>query len=199
MGTSTTVCEAWGSTLADFAAGAAGVLWCRPRTIATLQRGSDAPLMYHLWPVTDTVRPSSLVAICVCMLVASDEAVWGSVIAKQDLICPLASGLSHLSFCCADPNLSSTSMLPVSGAEQLNTSGANAHQPVSSHTGAYSRCVRAAPPQEPDGSMSLVRKKLKRSWWSASFLSSSMRGCTSRHRLSDVMCSYSTPSAGKMR
>ena len=36
-------------------------------------------------------------------------------------------------------------MLPVSGAEQLNTSGAQATRPMISHSGAYSRLVRPAP------------------------------------------------------
>ncbi len=45
-------------------------------------------------------------------------------------------------------------MLPVSGAEQLNTSGAQATRPMISHRGAYSRLVSVAavvlgPPQVP--------------------------------------------------
>ena len=32
-----------------------------------------------------------------CMLVASEEATWGSVMAKQDLILPCSRGNSHLS------------------------------------------------------------------------------------------------------
>ena len=37
-------------------------------------------------------------------------------------------------------------MLPVSGAEQLNTSGPNpGERPITSHNGAYSRFVRPAP------------------------------------------------------
>src|SRR5882724_3860876 len=36
-------------------------------------------------------------------------------------------------------------MLPVSGAEQLNTSGAHALRPMISHSGAYSRLVRDPP------------------------------------------------------
>ena len=45
----------------------------------------------------------------------------GSVIPKQDLISPLSNGTSHFCFCSSVPYLTSTSMLPVSGAEQLNT------------------------------------------------------------------------------
>ena len=36
-------------------------------------------------------------------------------------------------------------MLPVSGAAQLNTSGAIFERPMISHNGAYSRLVRPAP------------------------------------------------------
>ena len=36
-------------------------------------------------------------------------------------------------------------MLPVSGAEQLKTSGAIGERPMISHKGAYSRLVRPAP------------------------------------------------------
>ena len=36
-------------------------------------------------------------------------------------------------------------MLPVSGAEQLNASGAIGERPMISHSGAYSRLVRPAP------------------------------------------------------
>ena len=36
-------------------------------------------------------------------------------------------------------------MLPVSGAEQLNTSGAMSDRPVSSHMGAYSKLVNPGP------------------------------------------------------
>ena len=57
------------------------------------------------------------------MLVASHEATSGSVMAKQDRISPSSSGWSHRSFCSAVPNMVSTSMLPVSGAEQLQASG----------------------------------------------------------------------------
>jgi hypothetical protein len=55
-------------------------------------------------------------------LVASEEATAFSVIAKQLLISPLSSGSSH-ALCCAEvPYLASTSIFPVSGALQLNTS-----------------------------------------------------------------------------
>src|SRR6185503_18993026 len=80
------------------------------------------------------------------MLVASDEATSGSVIAKQDRILPASSGSSHCLRCASDPYLTSTSMLPVSGAEQLNTSGPKpGTRPMISQSGAYSTLVNPAP------------------------------------------------------
>ena len=43
-------------------------------------------------------------SIRVPMLVASDEATSGSVIAKADRISPSSSGVSHSSFCAGEPN-----------------------------------------------------------------------------------------------
>ena len=76
------------------------------------------------------------------ILVASDDATSGSVMAKADRISPARSGGSHRSFCACVPNRRMVSMLPVSGAEQLNTSGASRLRPMISHRGAYSRLVR---------------------------------------------------------
>ncbi len=77
------------------------------------------------------------------MLVASEEATSGSVIANADRISPSSSGCSHLAFCSAVPNMCRTSMLPVSGAAQLIASGAMwMERPVSSASGAYSRLVK---------------------------------------------------------
>src|SRR2546427_87089 len=82
----------------------------------------------------------------VSMLVASEDATSGSDIAKQDLIRPATSGSSHRCFCSAVPYIASTPMLPVSGAEQLKTSGANAgDRPMISQSGAYSTLVRPPP------------------------------------------------------
>ena len=44
----------------------------------------------------------------------------GSVIPKHERISPLSRGVSHCAFCFSVPYLTNTSMLPVSGAEQLN-------------------------------------------------------------------------------
>ncbi len=80
------------------------------------------------------------------MFVASDEATSGSVMAKQDRISPASSGWSHCFFCASVPYRTSTSMFPVSGAEQLNTSGAKwAQRPMISQSGAYSTLVSPAP------------------------------------------------------
>ena len=47
-----------------------------------------------------------------------------------------SSGSSHCSFCSSVPYLSSTSMLPVSGALELKTSGARNERPITSATAA---------------------------------------------------------------
>ena len=52
------------------------------------------------------------------------EATSGSVMAYAERISPSRRGLSHRCCCSGEPCKESTSMLPVSGALQLNTSGA---------------------------------------------------------------------------
>ena len=79
------------------------------------------------------------------MLVASEEATSGSVIRKAERISPSISGRSHWAFWRAEPYWRSTSMLPVSGAEQLNTSEAKPTRPISSAQSAYSRLLRPGP------------------------------------------------------
>src|ERR1700722_3994144 len=81
----------------------------------------------------------------VSMLVASDDATAGSVIRKAERISPSISGRSHCRLCSLEPYRMKTSMLPVSGAEQLNTSEAQPIWPISSASGAYSRLVNPAP------------------------------------------------------
>src|SRR5690349_23223665 len=63
--------------------------------------------------------------MCVWIFVASDDATSGSVIRNAERILPSSNGSHHCLFCSAVPYLSSVSMLPVSGAEQLNTTGAH--------------------------------------------------------------------------
>ena len=71
------------------------------------------------------------------MFVASDDATAGSVIEKHERICPSSKGLSHCSTCSGVANMASSSMLPVSGAEQFIASGAIAtDRPDSSAIGA---------------------------------------------------------------
>src|ERR1700721_1063488 len=79
------------------------------------------------------------------MFVASQDATSGSVMQNTDRISPASSGLSHRSFCASEPYFATTSMFPVSGALQLNTSGAIDDGPVISASGAYSTFVRPAP------------------------------------------------------
>ena len=117
--------------------GAAGSVL--PMNIASLHRASPAPVDHHLRPFRTYSSPSE--TIDARIFVASDEATSGSVIAKHDLISPSSSGRSHSSFCSAVPYFSSTSILPVSGAEQLNTSEAHTTRPIVSASGAYSTFV----------------------------------------------------------
>src|SRR6202050_1645606 len=91
------------------------------------------------------------------MFVASELATSGSVMAKQLRIRPSSSGSSHVRCCSGVPYRSRTSMLPVSGAEQLNTSGANGERPITSQRVAYYRFV------SPEPRVELGRKRLQRS------------------------------------
>ena len=70
------------------------------------------------------------------MLVASELATHGSVIAKHDRISPSTSGTSHSSCCSGVPNSARSSMLPVSGAAQFVASAVRRLRPISSHNGA---------------------------------------------------------------
>src|SRR5665647_3247453 len=66
--------------------------------------------------------------------------------AQEDRISPASSGSSHCCFCWSVPNIASTSMFPVSGAEQFSVAGARwALRPVISASGAYCRFVSPAP------------------------------------------------------
>ena len=78
------------------------------------------------------------------MLVASEEATLGSVIANADLIDPSKRGFNHLSFCSLVPYLSKTSMFPASGAEELKTSEVHP-TPIISARGANSKFVKPYP------------------------------------------------------
>ena len=139
-----------------------------PIAIRSRQRGSSAPEVHHFRPVMTYSSPSR--SILVVMLVASEEATSGSVIANPDRIVPASSGSSHCCFCAGVPIRCSSSMLPVSGAAQLIASGAISRlQPDSSAIGAYSSWVR------PDTS---GRNRFHSSRRRASALSSSTTGGT---------------------
>src|ERR1700736_6326165 len=111
----------------------------------------------------------------VSMLVASDEATSGSVIAKAERISPASNGSSQRSRCSTVPYRTRTSMLPVSGAEQLNTSGAQGERPMISQSGAYSRLVSPTP-------YGLSGKKRFHSSPARAFAFSSSRSGTGCHR-----------------
>ena len=65
--------------------------------IITLQRGSHAPDVHHLRPLITHSSPSRTAVAT--MLVASEEATSGSVMAKEERISPRSSGSSHWRFC----------------------------------------------------------------------------------------------------
>ena len=81
----------------------------------------------------------------ISMFVASELATSGSVIAKAERISPSSSGRSQRSFCSSVPKSVSTSMLPVSGAEQLHASDAMWLRPMISASGAYSALASPGP------------------------------------------------------
>src|SRR5687767_4670537 len=92
LGTSTIDCCEWRDGLSG------SVL---PMKMKTLQRGSIAPLDHHLRPLMTYSSPSRTIELW--MLVASDEATAGSVIAKHERILPSSSGSSHCFLCSSLP------------------------------------------------------------------------------------------------
>jgi hypothetical protein len=70
-------------------------------TIASLQRGSPAPLDHHLRPLTTYSLPR--ISILHWMFVASEEATSGSVIRNAERMAPSLNGFSHSSFCSRVP------------------------------------------------------------------------------------------------
>ena len=142
-----------------------------PITIEIRQCGCAAPEMNHLRPLTTYSSPSRRIAVW--MLVASDDATSGSVIAKHERIVPSSSGTSHCSRCAGVANRCRISMLPVSGALQLKTSEAHITRPMISASGAYSRLVRRVPGSS---SRSAGRNRFQSPSERASALRSSMHG-----------------------
>ena len=102
--------------------------------IKTLHLGSPAPEVHHFSPFMTYSSPSRTAVVHI--FVASEEATAGSVIAKADLIFPSKSGFNHLSCCSSLAYLAKTSILPVSGAEQLKISEAIPDLPIISAKGA---------------------------------------------------------------
>src|SRR6185369_13275962 len=96
------------------------------------------------------------------MLVASDEATSGSVIAKAERISPSSSGFSQRALMSAEPYRAMVSMLPVSGAEQLKTSLDHCTRPMISASGAYSWLVRPAPSYPEAEALSTGRNRFHR-------------------------------------
>lgn len=160
-----------------------------PITMKIVQSGCMAPEMYHLRPEMTYSSPSR--RMCVVMLVASEEATSGSVIANAERISPASSGSSHCFFCRSSPNCASTSMFPVSGAAQLVAVGASCgDRPVISASGAYCRLVSPAP-YSASG-----RNRFHSPCRRASAFSSSTTGGFSHGDASRCRCSCATSSAG---
>ncbi len=72
-----------------------------PMMMKTLQRGSPAPEVHHLRPLITYSSPWR--SMRVSMLVASDEATSGSVMAKAERISPSSSGLSQRALFSSEP------------------------------------------------------------------------------------------------
>src|SRR5713101_4006985 len=72
-----------------------------PMKMEILQRGSPAPDDHHLRPLMTYSLPWR--TMLASMLVASDEATAGSVIAKHERISPASKGFSQRSFCSGVP------------------------------------------------------------------------------------------------
>src|SRR5579859_261006 len=124
----------------------------------------------------------------VWILVASEEATAGSVIRNAERIFPSRIGSHHVFTCSGVPYLRSVSMLPVSGAEQLNTSGAHSTRPMISQSGAYSRLVSVPP-------CDFGRHRFHNPAARAFGFSSSMIGTTSQ-RLLERVCACQLASFG---
>jgi hypothetical protein len=111
--------------------------------IMSLQSLFRIPEVHHFRPLSTSESPSRVMVAE--MLLASELDTAGSVIAKHDRIAPSSSGISHSRCCPSVPNCASSSMLPVSGAEQFSASDAIAERPMISASGAYSVLVSPAP------------------------------------------------------
>ncbi len=125
--------------------------------------------------------------------VGSELATSGSVMPMHERISPASSGVSHVSCCSGVPNCASTSMLPVSGAEQFIASDAIALQPMISASAPYSRLVSPGPKRLSG------RKRFQRPRRRASVFSSSITGEIRCGIVSAEKPRQYSSSAGRMR
>ena len=98
-----------------------------PITIMMRALGCSAPEVHHLRPLSTYSSPSRWIESE--MLVASELATSGSVMANEERISPSSSGISQRSFCSGVAKWNRTSMLPVSGAAQMQASDAICERP----------------------------------------------------------------------
>src|SRR3954451_7150779 len=126
------------------------------------------------------------------MFVASDDATAGSVIENAERTVPSSIGSSQRRCCCSVPNSERSSMLPVSGAEQLIASGAiHTLRPVISASGAYCTLVSPAPYSCVRG-----RNRFHRPRRRASTLSSSRTGGVPQGSSAEAASARNRSSAG---
>src|ERR1019366_8574301 len=108
----------------------------------TLKCGCIAFDENHLRPLITYSSPSR--TMDVSMFVASEDATAGSVIKNAEATFPSSIGFSHFSFNAGEAYFANTSILPVSGALQLNISDDHGIRPINSAKGAYSKLVKPA-------------------------------------------------------
>mmetsp|Transcript_75997 Transcript_75997/g.203911 ORF Transcript_75997/g.203911 Transcript_75997/m.203911 type:complete len:201 (-) Transcript_75997:162-764(-) len=172
--------------------GVSGESLVLPMKMQILQRGSMAPLVNHLRPLSTYSSPSRRMVLQ--MLVASELATAGSVMAKAERIFPSNRGVNHLAFCSSLPYLISTSMLPVSGALELKISGEKGMCPMISASRAYSSLEKPCP-YFTSGSISTGTHGFQRPSAFAFSFSVSMIGGTV-HLSADIMCLRTSGSIG---
>src|SRR5260370_41252473 len=120
IGTSTIDCRLWSAAERSVFSASVRSASVRPIKIATLQRESPAPEDHHLRPLMTYSAPCR--TILASLFIASDVATPGPVIAKHDRIAPTSRDFRQRSSCSPEPYEATTSILPVAGAEQLDTS-----------------------------------------------------------------------------
>src|SRR3954452_5615084 len=159
-----------------------------PMTMKMRQRSRMAPEVHHFLPLRTYSSPSR--SIDSCTLVASELATSGSVMPNALRISPSSRGRSQRSFWSSVPKSVSTSMLPVSGALQLQASEAMCERPMISASGAYSTFFSPGPCCVSGWNMFHSPRER------ASSLSSSMIGGSACGSPPATSCSCHTRSAG---